>query len=81
MYHMILLFFSFTFYPAYSRVSKEIVVLRLSHYVFSGGTQRLAWRRHQSEEIKILNISFPQVGIEPTTLPPSALLTSYEDIL
>ena len=31
------------------------------------GTQRHAMPRHQSEEIKILNILFPQVVIEATT--------------
>ena len=36
----------------------------------SGGTQRRAYPRHQSEEMEILilvNISAPRVGIEPTT--------------
>ena len=34
--------------------------------MLSDGTRR-ALRLHQSEEIKILNISLLQVGIEPTT--------------
>ena len=34
--------------------------------LLSGGTQRRALPRPQSEELKILNISFPRVGIEPT---------------
>ena len=39
------------------------------HKVLSGGIQRCAWPRHchWSEEKKILNISFLQVGIEPTS--------------
>ena len=32
--------------------------------MLSGGTQRRVFRRHQSEEMNILNISFTQVGIE-----------------
>ena len=36
------------------------------HCVLSGGTQRRAMPRHQVEEIKILNISFPRVECEPT---------------
>ena len=35
--------------------------------VESGGTLCRALFRHQSEKNKILNISFPRVGIEPTT--------------
>ena len=34
--------------------------------VLSGETPRRSWPRHQSEETKILNISFPCVGIEFT---------------
>ena len=37
------------------------------HCVLSGGTRRRALPRHQSEEMKMLNISFLPVGIEPTT--------------
>ena len=35
--------------------------------MLSGGTQRRALPRHQSEEIEILNISFPRMGIEHKT--------------
>ena len=35
--------------------------------VLYGGTQRRAVPRHQSEEMKILNILSPRVGIEPFT--------------
>ena len=35
--------------------------------VLNGGTQRHILPQHQSEEIKTWNISFPWVGIEPTT--------------
>ena len=38
--------------------------------MLSGGIQRRALPRHQSERMKIsilINISFPRVGIEPTT--------------
>ena len=39
-----------------------------NHYVLSGATQRRALRiRRQSEEIKILSISFSRVEFEPTT--------------
>ena len=37
------------------------------HCVLSGGTQRCALPRHQSEKVKILNITFPRVEIEITT--------------
>ena len=40
------------------------------HCVLIGRTQRRTCSRHQSEEMKIwieVNISFPRVGIEPTT--------------
>ena len=36
------------------------------HYVLSDVTQRHSLLQHQSEEMKILNISFPRVEIEPT---------------
>ena len=36
--------------------------------VLSGGTQRCAVPRYQSEEMKMLHILLPQVGIEPTTV-------------
>ena len=36
--------------------------------MLSGGSQSRAWPRCQSEEMKMLSISFPQVGIEPTTV-------------
>ena len=35
--------------------------------MLSRETQRHALLRYQSKEIKILNILFPRVGIEPTT--------------
>ena len=35
--------------------------------MLSGGTERRALPRHQSEEVKILNISVPRVGTEPAT--------------
>ena len=35
--------------------------------MLSTGTQRRALSRHQSEEMKIVNISFPRVRIESTT--------------
>ena len=69
---------SFTLYPAWSRVSWVILVLRhsASHFpLISDGipcwvaelnATLLPWQ--QSEEIKILNISLPRVTIEPTTL-------------
>ena len=37
------------------------------HYVFSGETQRRALSHNQRKEMEILNISFPRMGIEPTT--------------
>ena len=43
-------------------------------HVVSVGTQRRALPRHQSEEMKILNISFPKVVIESTN---AARLTVY----
>ena len=36
--------------------------------MWSCGTQRRALPRHQCEEMKILNISFLRVRIEPTTV-------------
>ena len=36
------------------------------HCMLSGGTQRRTLPRYQSEETKILCISFPRVEIEPT---------------
>ena len=38
----------------------------LEDCVLNGGTERYVLPRHQSEEIKLLNISC-RVGIEPTT--------------
>ena len=38
------------------------------HCVLSCGTQRRALSRHQSNEMKILNILFPLMVIEPTTV-------------
>ena len=35
--------------------------------MLSGGAQRRTLARHQSKEMKILNILFPQAVIEPTT--------------
>ena len=35
--------------------------------MLNGGTQRPVLARFQSEEMKLLNILFPRVGIEPTT--------------
>ena len=35
--------------------------------MLSGGTQRRALPRHQNADMKFLNISFLQVGIEPTS--------------
>ena len=35
--------------------------------MLSGGNQRRALPRHQSEEIQILNISFPRVEMDLTT--------------
>ena len=35
--------------------------------MLSGGTHRRALSRYQSEEMKILSISVPRMGIEPTT--------------
>ena len=40
----------------------------LKYCVPSGGTRRCVLSRYYSEEMKIQNISFPRVGIEPTTL-------------
>ena len=66
-------------YSAERRVGRGNLVLRHSvpysakfwkHYVLSGGSQRRVLLQHQSEEMKILNISFPRVGIEPTTSQP-----------
>ena len=37
--------------------------------MLSGGTQRRALPRKQGEEMKLLNILFPRVGIEPTVCP------------
>ena len=54
----LLFIFSFTLYPACRKEHKEKL---------SGKTQRRALPRHHSEKIIILNISFPRVGIEPTT--------------
>ena len=38
------------------------------HCVFNGGTQRSTLPRYQSEELKILNISFPRMVMQPTTV-------------
>ena len=46
------------------------------HYVLSGGTQRRALPHYQSEEIKILNISFPRIGMEPTACPSTVARVS-----
>ena len=35
--------------------------------VLSDGIQRLALRGYQSEEIQILNVTYPRVGMESTT--------------
>ena len=56
-----------------SSVGRGILSCRLSvelfrHCLLSGGTQRLALHQHQNEEIKLLNISCPRVGMESTTI-------------
>ena len=65
-----LLLDSFTLYPAHWRIGRGNLVLRQSvpHYppcILSDGTQRRICL-DQSEEIKILNISFYRLRIEPT---------------
>ena len=35
------------------------------HCVLGGGTQHRALLRYQSEEVKILNISFPELELNP----------------
>ena len=49
----------------YAIASASIVVFRPP--LNSGGAQHCALLGYQSKEMKILNILFPQVGIEPTT--------------
>ena len=55
--------------PAHGRVGRANLVLRHSVPNFLGAlrVKRRTLPLHQSEEIKILHISFPRVGIEPTT--------------
>ena len=48
------------------------------HWVLSEGTQRRSLPRHQSEEIKILNISFLRVRIEPTPPHHNLSLNMYK---
>ena len=59
-------------YPECSRVGQGNLVLRntASHfpqkYKLCGGTKRRDLFQNQDKEIKILHISSPRVGIEPT---------------
>ena len=50
--------------------------------MLNDGTQRHTLTRHQNEEMKVLNISFPRVGMEPvafsvTLYAPALRLVSF----
>ena len=63
-------YINFTLYHARSRVGRGILMLR-KHSVLSGGTQRRALSRHQSENIdRVINLDkyfISSRGIKPTT--------------